>query len=431
MPGGAGKSLTWADAELPTVDLDDGDALFLARGVPPLGYLVLRETDRAPRPPVDDGQATDAAAGGFKVKLDPATGALQSLQGPDGKERVKTSAWGGVNQLVYAKGGAHSALWTWWDRRELGAAAQLAVTQAQLTRATRQKLPGIGVRLVAERKLEGFPAITSTVTLYDDLPWIDIENRLVKTPTVEKEALYVAFPLAFTQPTVEVEVPLGRMTVEKDQQPGSCRDWYCHAHWVWLHEGADGVLWSGPDTPLFTLNDLVRGEWRRRIAPDGTLFAYAMNNYWHTNYAAQQGGSYTCRFRLSLLAPGDAAEPVRRGWGACDPLYVSAGFQNTLPGRLLARDLALSIPDKGALVVAARPADDGTGAVVALLDALGQGRTVGIWPAAFAFGSARRTSLVEMDGDTIAVGADRRAAVDVAPWGVAAARLFTSRESPG
>src|SRR5207247_2272686 len=84
----------------------------------------------------------------------PATGGLQSLQGPDGKERVKTSAWGGVNQLVYAKGGAHSALWTWGDRRELGAAAQLAVTQAQLTRATRQKLPGIGVRLVAERKLE-------------------------------------------------------------------------------------------------------------------------------------------------------------------------------------------------------------------------------------------------------------------------------------
>src|SRR5207249_3819389 len=270
-----------------------------------------------------------------------APGALQSLQGPDGKERVKTSAWGGVNQLVYAKGGAHSALWTWWDRRELGAAAQLAVTQAQLTRATRQKLPGIGVRLVAERKLEGFPAITSTVTLYDDLPWIDIENRLVKTPTGEEEALYVALPVAFRQPTVEVEVPLGRMTVEKDQQPGSCRDWYCHAHWVWLHEGADGVLWSGPDTPLFTLNDLVRGEWRRRIAPDGTLFAYAMNNYWHTNYAARQGGAYSCRLRLSLLAPGDAAEPVRRGWGACDPLYVSAAYQNALPGRLIARDLAL------------------------------------------------------------------------------------------
>src|SRR5207249_1478431 len=110
----------------------------------------------------------------------------------------------------------------------------------------------------------------------------------------------------------------------RDQQAGSCRDWYCHAHWVWLHEGTEGLLWSGPDTPLFTLNDIVRGQWRRQIAPDGTLLAYAMNNYWHTNYAARQGGEFVCRVRISLLPPppnADAAEPVRRGWAACDPLY--------------------------------------------------------------------------------------------------------------
>src|SRR2546430_9261503 len=69
---------------------------------------------------------------------------------------------------------------------------------------------------------------------------------------------YTTLFRSFVKPTVEVEVPLGRMTVEQDQQPGSCRDWFCHTHWVWLHEGADGVLWSGPDTPLFTLNDVVR-----------------------------------------------------------------------------------------------------------------------------------------------------------------------------
>jgi hypothetical protein len=64
------------------------------------------------------------------------------------------------------------------------------------------------------------------------------------------------------------------------------------------------VLWSGPDTPLVTFNDLFRGVWRRQIQPDGTLLAYAMNNYWHTNYAASQGGDFTQRFRVSLLAPG-------------------------------------------------------------------------------------------------------------------------------
>ncbi len=428
VPGGAGKALAFGGQELASVDLDGGDALVVVRDVPPLGYLVLTETDRDARPAATDGEggALDAKAGGFAVSLDAATGAIRSLTGPDGKERVRPSDWSGLNQLVYVKGGERSALWTTGDRNDLKTPPQLALTQARLVRSRRERLPGIGLRLVAERAIDGFPSITSTVTLYDDLPWVDIENRLLKEPTLAKEALYVAFPFAFTAPAVEVEVPLGRMTVERDQQPGSCRDWYCHAHWVWLHEGADsGVLWSGPDTPVFTLNDVNRGTWRRTIVPDGTLFAYAMNNYWHTNYAARQGGQYGCRFRVSLLAPGDVAEPVRRGWAACDPLYVSPSYETRLPGPLISKDRVLFLADKGVLVVGAKPADDGEGAVVKLLDVAGQARSIGVWPAAYPFKQARRTNLVEMNGDGVTVGGDGKAGVDLPAWGVGAIRLFT------
>jgi hypothetical protein len=423
--GGAGKSLAYDGRELAAVDLGDGDALVVFRDVPPLGYLALTEADRDPRPPTADGEALDATAGGFTARLDDATGAIRSLTGPDGKERVNASDWSGLNQLVYAKGGARSALWTTGNRDDLKNAPQLELAQARFTRSRREKLPGIGTRLVTERSLDGFSAITSTVTLYDELPWVDIENRITKTPTFDKEALYVAFPFAFAKPVVEVEVPLGRMTVERDQQPGSCRDWYCHAHWVWLHEGNEGVLWSAPDTPLLTLNDLFRGQWRRSIVPDGTLFAYAMNNYWHTNYAAAQGGPVTFRFRISLLAPGDAAEPVRRGWAACDPLYVSPSYANSAPGPLITSDRALFYADKNVMVVGAKAADDGEGAIVKLLDVAGQARAVGVWPAAYAFKLARRTTLVELNGDPITVGSDGRAAIDVPAWGIGTARLFT------
>lgn len=426
--GGAGKTLSYDGRELASVDLENGDAVALFREVPPVGYLALAESDRDPRPPAADGEALDAKAGGFTVQLDPTTGAIRSLTGPDGKERVKPTEWSGLNQFVYARGGEHSAMWTSGDRADLKTPPQLQLTQAKLVRARRERLPGIGIRLVVERALEGFPAITSIVTLYDELPWVDIENRVTKTATVAKEALYVAFPFAFAKPTVDVEVPLGRMTVDRDQQPGSCRDWFCHAHWVWLHELNDGVLWSGPDTPLFTLNDLFRGAWRRSIVPDGTLFAYAMNNYWHTNYAASQGGSVTFRFRVSLVAPGDAAEPVRRGWAACDPLYVSPSYTNDTAGPLIAKDRALFYADKNVMLVAAKPADDGEGAIVKLLDIGGQTRAVGVWPAAYTFKLARHTSLVEQNGDSIPVASDGRASVDLAAWGVAAARLFTPAE---
>src|SRR6266550_4316118 len=124
--GGAGKSLTNDGRELASIDLDDGDALVLFREVPPLGYLALTESDRgAPRPPAADGEALDAKAGGFTVQLDPATGAIRSLTGPDGKERVKPGDWSGLNQLVYARGGEHSALWTSGNRDELKNPPQL------------------------------------------------------------------------------------------------------------------------------------------------------------------------------------------------------------------------------------------------------------------------------------------------------------------
>ena len=68
------------------------------------------------------------------------------------------------------------------------------------------------------------------------------------------------------------------MRVERDQQPGACRDWYCHTHWVHLTEGARGVLWSGRDTPLVTLNDPVYIEaaqalGRKAVAEGGTSSA--------------------------------------------------------------------------------------------------------------------------------------------------------------
>ena len=431
VPGGAGVTLSYADQALPAVDLPDGDALVLVRDVPALGYLALSSKPRPPAPPADDGDALDAAAGGFRVRLDPATGAIASLVGPDAKERVKTSTWSGLNQLLYVAGGERSALWTSPDRDTLRAPPTLDIAAATRSASHRSRLPGIGVRLDVTRALRGCSSVTSSVTLYDELPWVDIENRMTRIATLDKEAVYAAFPFALTQPTVEVEVPCGRMTVDRDQQPGSGRDWYCHTHWVWLHDAADGVLWSAPDAPLFTLNDVVRGAWRRALVPDGTLFSYMMNNYWHTNYAASQSGDMVFRYRVSLLAPGDPAEPVRRGWGACDPLYLSPPYGNATPGPLIAKDGALSIPDRGVLVVGAKPADDGDGAIVKLLDIRGTARGVGIWPAAYGFQLAKRTNLVEMNGDALTVSGDRSASLDLKAWGIAAARLFTPRESAG
>jgi len=432
VPDGAGRRLGLDGRDWPAVDLPDGSALVVAREVPPLGYVALTEGERPANPPQDDGATMEAQAGRFHVVLDPASGAIRSLTTGDGKERVRPAGWSGLNQLVYVRGGAHSALWTDPAPDALRAAADLTLSQAELESARRERLPGIGVRLLVERRLQGCTRVATVVTLYDELPWLDIENRITKPATLEKEALYVAFPFALTKPTVDVEVPLGRMTVERDQQAGSGRDWYCHAHWVWLHDAADGMLWSGPDTPLVTLNDIFRGQWRRGLEPDGTLFSYVLHNYWPTNFAARQGGDLVFRYRLSALTPGgDRTEPVRRGWAACDPLYVSARYTSAGAGPLARKDSALVLADPGVAVVGAKPADDRTGALVKLVDVAGSARTVGVWPAAYPFRAARRANFVEMTGDPLPIAPDGHAALELPAWGTGALRLFTPKERVG
>jgi alpha-mannosidase len=186
------------------------------------------------------------------------------------------------------------------------------------------------------------------------------------------------------------------------------------------------MLWSGPDTPLFTLNDVFRGQWRRALEPDGTLFAYVLHNYWFTNFAASQGGELSFRYRLSpLAAGGDRAEPVRRGWAACDPLYVSASYASAGTGPLARTDSALFVMDPGVAVVGAKPADDGTGAVVKLVELTGVTRGVTVWPGAYRFQGARRVNFAEMNGDALPAAADGHVAIDLAAWGTAALRLFT------
>jgi len=83
------------------------------------------------------------------------------------------------------------------------------------------------------------------------------------------------------------------------------------------------------------------------------------------------------------------------------------------------------VNDPGAMVLGAKRADDGDGAIVKLLDVAGTSRQVGVWPAAYSFTQARRVDLVERNSDPLPVAADRHATLNLRAWGVTAARLST------
>lgn len=78
------------------------------------------------------------------------------------------------------------------------------------------------------------------------------------------------------------------------------------------------------DAPLATFGDITRGKWPTRFEPaSSTVFSYLMNNYWATNYAAAQGGTFHFRYVITSSAHLDPASLFQLGWDSMQPALVN------------------------------------------------------------------------------------------------------------
>ena len=60
------------------------------------------------------------------------------------------------------------------------------------------------------------------------------------------------------------------------------------------------------DAPLVALGDIVREDWPKDFTQrPGNIFSYVVNNYYFTNWPAEQGGHFT--FRYVLISGRDLA----------------------------------------------------------------------------------------------------------------------------
>ena len=113
-----------------------------------------------------------------------------------------------------------------------------------------------------------------------------------------------------------MELPYGIATVDQEQMPGACREWYAVNTFAAVGDSTQSAVVASVDTPMFTVGELNRGLWPAHIGGNrNILYAYVFNNYWHTNYKASQGGDIRCAFSVRLTAaPFDGVAATRFGW---------------------------------------------------------------------------------------------------------------------
>lgn len=358
---------------------------FLARDVPSLGYRCYlaepRKDRKSPRPTEEALPTSNTMENAYyRIEFDPAMGALKSVFDKQlGRELVDTASRYQFNQYVYVSGG-DGATQLIYLRKSLPL-ANLTVQTSSGGRVTSVRKTAYGQIMTYQTSGPHAPSIETDVMLFDQDKKIEFVNRLRKDPVDNKEAVYFAFPVAATPPDFSYEIQNGWVDPAHDQLKGANPAWFTVQHWVKVASPDLSVGLVPIDSPLVTLGDIVRGTWPEKFeAKSGTIFSYAMNNYWHTNFRRVQSGNFVFRYVLTSGHDVTPGELSTLGRDEMTPLELGLLVDNDKfgnPDRPLttAPTSFLTVDAPNVTVDDWKVADDGNGTIVRLLETGGMAAT--------------------------------------------------------
>jgi alpha-mannosidase len=177
--------------------------------------------------------------------------------------------------------------------------------------------------LLVEADAPGCRKFSCEIRVVDGINRVDIINRLDKEAIRTKEGVHFAFPFSVPQGQLRYDVAYGIVRPDDDQLPGACKNFFSVQSWVDVSNDQRGITWATPDAPLIEIGTMTAEKrWLKETDNAQNFYSYVMNNYWHTNYKADQEGMIT--FRYSLQPHGEflAEEAVRFGMEQREPLIA-------------------------------------------------------------------------------------------------------------
>lgn len=254
---------------------------------------------------------------------------------------------------------------------------------------TPERNPLVGQRLTLQRTGPAGARLTTTITMYDTLPWVDIRNELVTADSGADAPAY-AFPFALNQPRLSWEIPAG---FETGVAPVAG---VAHLRWIKLESSDDVVYFRGLDAPDAS------------VEQDGMLTSFAPAG--------------VSRYRLGFASRFSHAEDAWRfGWST-EPL-VTAAVPGTGRAALASYGSMILVDQSGIAIVDFRAARDGNGVIVLLQDVLGASRDITLGPGLLAFTGGRRVDFLERDRGALPDLGGRGISVPISGYGLTMVRL--------
>ncbi len=139
-----------------------------------------------------------------------------------------------------------------------------------------------------------------------------LEMLIDKEFVTSAEAVYVPFPLNLQNHNFHLDLNGLPLEPEREQLPGSCRDWYGIQRWAQAGDAGASITLAPQDSPLVQLGGITTGRWAKELdARRATLVSWALHNHWDTNFKASQGQAILQRYHLTSSADYDPAVASR------------------------------------------------------------------------------------------------------------------------
>lgn len=291
----SGKYASVVDAEtgreVTSQRLSTGELAFWAENVGALGAKQYRLSTKPAKKQASPAIKDNVLDNGLvRVVISQETGDVVSLL-YDGEEFVDSKSMCAINSYRYLHGNDEGS----------------RATKAYNIKIRVKENGPLVNSLLVESDAEGCNSLHREVSVVAGQSYVSFNNVLDKIATTDKEGVHFGFAFDLDRPVIHVDLPWGVMEVEKDQLAEGNRNWLALQRWLNLSDNEKNVTWCSLNACAFEVGEMSANilggafkspEWIRKIKPSSTIYSWALNNHWHTNFALSQDGSIKFEYRV-------------------------------------------------------------------------------------------------------------------------------------
>jgi alpha-mannosidase len=340
---------------LPTQRLSTGELAVCLRDVPPMAVRRITVKKGHAKAVGRVSISGDTLRNGLmSVVVDHRSGAITSLVW---NRKQFVEAGKGLNEYLYVPG------------KNPGDAISLTNVRVSV-----RERGGLLSSLVVAADAPGCRKFSSEARLLSGVNRLDIIDSVDKIAIREPEGLHFAFPFHIESCRIRYDVAGAIVEPEQNQLRGSCKNFFSLNRWVDVSGSEEGVSLISLDAPLIEIGSITaESPWMKSIEPSPRLYSYVMNNYWHTNYKADQEGEVRFRYSIVPHLGFDAAGVSRLSRDLSRPLIVmNARGSAHPPGSLF------TLKSKNIIVESVQPVDSGNGWLLYLYNPAGTSQDVNL-----------------------------------------------------